>query len=94
MGYIVKQANVWRVSGDLHMDNANAILSESALLHMDGLLEIDFAGVKSVDTSALALMLAWLRRAKAEFCELSFINVPENLKSLVNLYGVQATIQV
>lgn len=94
MAYIAKQANAWRLSGDLQMDNANAILNESALLPMDDLINIDFADVNNIDTAALALMLAWVRRAKAEFCQLTFSNVPDNLKSLANLYSVQAILNL
>jgi len=94
MAYITQQQEVWQLSGELLMDNANAVLSESASLAMDDQLTIDFSNIKNIDTSALALMIEWMRRAKLEFCQLSFINVPENLKSLSVLYGVNEILNV
>jgi phospholipid transport system transporter-binding protein len=94
MAYIVKQANGWRLSGDLQMDNANAVLKESELLPMYDLINIDFSDVNNIDTAALALMLAWVRRAKAESCQISYTNVPDNLNSLANLYGVQTILNI
>jgi len=88
MAYINQQKEVWQLTGDLLMDSANAVLKESASLVMDDKLSIDFSKISNIDTSALALMIEWTRRAKIEFCQLSFIHVPENLKSLAVLYGV------
>lgn len=76
------------------MDNANAVLKESELLPMYDLINIDFSDVNNIDTAALALMLAWVRRAKAESCQISYTNVPDNLNSLANLYGVQTILNI
>ena len=56
-------------------------------------LTIDFAKVTAVDSSAVALLLDWLRQAKARGLALEFVNLPAALLSLARLYGVSDLIQ-
>ena len=50
---------------------------------------IDFAGVTEADSAALALMFKWQRdagkRGRKVFCH----NLPENVRQLASLYGVE-----
>jgi len=86
---IIELSNKWHVSGDVLMDNANLILSQSDAFKMDGEIEVDFTDVSNVDTAALSLMLEWQRRAVAVKCKIKFANLPVNLSSLANLYGIE-----
>jgi phospholipid transport system transporter-binding protein len=86
---ITELANKWYISGNVLIDNANLILSHSATFKMSGEIEVDFSGVSNVDTSALSLMLEWQRRVVAASCKIKFTNLPENLSSLADLYGIQ-----
>lgn len=88
MTNITQQANQWHVSGDVFMDNANAILNQSNAFLMTDAIEIDFSEVTDVDTAALSLILEWQRRAVASNGTVSFTNLPANLTSLATLYGV------
>lgn len=90
MIYISAEKNTWKLKGNLVVDKANLVMAESLTLPMDTTeLVVDFADVNTVDTTALALVLAWKRRAKEEFSNISFINLPDNLISLAALYGIQ-----
>jgi phospholipid transport system transporter-binding protein len=51
-------------------------------------LVLDFAGVTDFDSSTVALMLEWRRRARAINRELRYVNLPANLFALAELYGV------
>jgi phospholipid transport system transporter-binding protein len=86
---IVELANKWHVSGDVLIDNANLILNQSDVFKMDGEIEVDFTDVSNVDTAALSLMLEWQRRAVASKCKIKFANLPVNLASLADLYGIK-----
>lgn len=61
--------------------------SSNAALSND-VLEIDFAQLDKVDSSAVSLMLVWLREAQRNNVTIRFANVPANLMSLAKLYGV------
>jgi len=94
MTNITQQKNQWHVSGDIFMDNANAILSQSDALIMADAIEIDFSAVTDVDTAALSLIMEWQRRAVASNCKVTFANLPANLTSLAELYGVTEFIPI
>ena len=85
---IVELGNKWHVSGDVLMDNANNVLTQSSTFNMGSEIEIDFSDVKNVDTAALSLMLEWQRRALVAGSQLKFSNLPASLTSLADLYGV------
>lgn len=53
-----------------------------------GELQFDFASLQHVDSAAVATLLAWQRAAHKAGRHLQFVNLPETLKSLVQMYGV------
>ena len=81
--------NVVQLTGRLTMDTAMTIFNKG-LQVKEGQrdLVIDFARIEDVDSSAVSLMLVWLRAAQNKKVKLSFTNVPDNLRSLAKLYGV------
>ncbi|ACT47214.1 STAS domain-containing protein [Methylotenera mobilis] len=88
MSNVALQGNTWQLSGEILVDNANAVLVESAALVMNDALQIDFSAVTNTDTSAISLMMEWQRRAIAFNHKITFVNLPEGLESLATLYGV------
>lgn len=77
----------WNVSGDVLITTANDLLEQSQAFAIEN-TKIDFANVTDVDTSAVSLILEWKRRAEKENQSLTFVNLPANLISLVQLYDV------
>lgn len=49
---------------------------------------VDLAGVTETDSSAVALLLAWCRRARAQGGTLDLVAVPEGLRKLIAVYGL------
>lgn len=94
MAEITQQANQWRIAGNVLMDDAQAILSQSAEFEMVGNIEIDFSAVTDVDTVALSLIMEWQRRAAAANSQVTFTHLPANLISLADLYNVTDFISV
>ncbi len=88
MSSITLQNNQWIVSGSILVDNANAVLIESNVLDMQDGLRVNLAGVSDVDTAALSLLMEWQRRAIATNSKILFTHLPEDLRSLADLYGV------
>ncbi|MGZ3184992.1 MAG: STAS domain-containing protein [Telluria sp.] len=86
------------------MAEANPMLSLESLTFSAGHLALDqgyaaiaagesvfdLGGVKAADSTGVALMLAWQRKAHSVGQRLSFINVPARLRALTRLYGVDA----
>jgi len=76
----------------LTFQNAPAALEQGCSALDAGETVFDLGGVQSADSSALALMLAWERRARAQGRMLKFVNVPANVDALAKLYGVEELI--
>jgi len=77
------------VTGALTIDTAKDHQRlPSARSTQEGAWVVDMAQVESVDSAAVSLMLSWMRQAGSQGRDVSFIHVPENLRSLVDLYGL------
>jgi phospholipid transport system transporter-binding protein len=76
----------------LTFDNAGAALEQGSAALAAGESVFDLGGVKSADSAAVALMLAWQRRAEAQGRSLKYINVPADVDALARLYGVDGLI--
>jgi phospholipid transport system transporter-binding protein len=76
------------VSGALTLASVAADLEQGKAAIAGGVGGVDLAGVGELDSSALALLLAWLREAKRLGRELTFTNLPQGLTTIAQLYGV------
>ena len=76
------------VRGPITIDNVVALLAEGNGLFSAAQATVDLAGVTEVDSSALSLLLEWRREAGRNGRSIRFLNLPANLKSLAELYGV------
>lgn len=70
------------------MQHADALLAAGALALQPGRQVIDCALVQEADSSALAVMLGWLRAAPGSRSTLLFANIPAGVAALAELYGV------
>jgi phospholipid transport system transporter-binding protein len=69
---------------------ARTALAEGCAAIDAGKTVFDLSGVNSADSSGVALMLAWQRRARQLGREVVYANVPHNLDTLARLYGVDS----
>ena len=77
------------LSGPVTLANVAALLEEGRRHLAEGAATVDLSAVTELDSSALALLLAWLRDAKAGGRAVAFANLPESLQTIARLYGVQ-----
>jgi phospholipid transport system transporter-binding protein len=73
-----------------NMNNAPAVLEAGLRAIENGQTEIDLGELTTVDSAAVATLLAWQRAAQGRNKTLAFRNLPANLQSLADLYGVTA----
>jgi phospholipid transport system transporter-binding protein len=76
------------VSGPVTLANVTALLEEGRRHLAEGVQTIDLAEVSEMDSALLALLLAWLRDASAGGHVVVFANLPESLRTIARLYGV------
>ena len=93
----VPRSEVLALDGALSFETLPAVLKASAdyaaRADLPDRLTIDFAGIDAVDSSAVALLLEWRRRAQRVGKTLEFVNLPANLVALATLYGVEDLIE-
>ena len=82
------------VSGPVKLANAARLIEEGRQHLAEGAPTVDLVEVTELDSSLLALILAWLRDARAAKRELGFANLPQSLQTLARLYGVEGLVPV
>jgi phospholipid transport system transporter-binding protein len=76
------------LNGPVTLANVVQVLADGAAQIEQGVRTVDLAEVEELDSSALAMLLAWLREAKRRNRPLVFANLPEGLTTIARLYGV------
>jgi len=78
------------LSGAVTLANVAALKEEGGRHLQEGVRVVDLGEVNEMDSSLVALLLAWLREARARNAELAFANPPDSLRTIARLYGVEA----
>ncbi len=79
-----------RLMGSVTMANVTGIRQQGLSRLRHGDVVVDWAAVTEVDSSAVSVLLEWLRAAQQSGRSVRFVHLPENLISLVRLYGALA----
>lgn len=74
--------------------NAHLVLQEGLTAIAAGQKEFDFAATGQTDSSAVAMLLAWQRAAKAKGFALTLRNLPSSVQSLAALYDVASLLGI
>lgn len=96
MAKVIQQDQTLRFDGNLRLDNISETLECLRTLPLSAPLTLDFSQVEQVDTAAISLILEIQRQLNVQMHEakgqhdklVSVVGVPENLRSLMQLYGV------
>ncbi len=76
------------LAGPVTLANVNAVLDEGNRVFKGASVTVDLAGVTDVDSAAVSVLLEWRRAAQRDKRVIGYVSYPENLKSLIKLYGV------
>lgn len=85
---------IWRedgkvvVRGAVVVDNVVEMTQQGLALLDNNHVVVDLGEVTEVDSSVVSMLFEWLRMAQTRNQQLHFVNLPNNLTSLVQLYGV------
>jgi phospholipid transport system transporter-binding protein len=82
------------LSGAVTLGNVAGLLEEGRRHVDEGVRTVDLGEVTEMDSALLALLLAWLREAQARGRALEFVRLPEALRTIARLYGVDTLIPV
>lgn len=87
-------SNIYPVPAEITIATAPAQLAKAIAALGEGSDVFDFSALQDMDSAALAVILACRREAARMGKQLECINLPENLKNLAALYGVENYISV
>jgi len=76
------------VDGPVTLANVAQVLETGYAAIRDGADTVDLAGVTELDSSLLAMLLAWLRESAQAGRALRLDNLPGGLTTIAQLYGV------
>lgn len=82
------EGNRLSLSGPLTIATVAGMVEEGRGQVVEADQVVDLSGVTQVDSAALALLLSWVRAAKAAGRRLSIDHAPPALVSLASLYDV------
>lgn len=85
---ILRDGDKLSVQGSITIANVVEVIEQGVHLFDQTDLIIDLAQVTEVDSSAVSMLLEWQRKKQKNNQRLYFSNMPENLKNLIQLYGV------
>ena len=91
---IVRDGSRLRVQGAINMGNVKSLLEAGLQQLNPELKEVDFSGLEEVVSSAISMVLEWLRVSQSRNLQLRIVNMPDNMKSLALLYGVLELIPI
>ena len=78
------------ITGAVTVDSAGGILRELQPKLAQGVTILDFSGVETTDSAALALVFSAMRSARQSGNSLSCTGLPDSFTTLAELYGVSA----
>ena len=81
-------------STDIGMNNAAQIAAAGMEAIRSGDAVFDLSAVRTCDSSAVAVVLAWQREAQARGAQLELSGLPASLASLATVYGVAPLLDI
>ena len=84
----------YRLAGDLTFAHVAALYENAALEFTGEHIEIDLAQVRHADSAGLALLLEWLRKARAAGCDIEYLHIPLQLQSLIDVSDLEHLIRL
>jgi phospholipid transport system transporter-binding protein len=82
------------LSGPVTLSNVGRVLEDGRQHFAEGVQAVDIGEVTELDSALVALLLAWLRDARAAGRELVIENPPQALRTIARLYGVDELLPV
>jgi phospholipid transport system transporter-binding protein len=79
-------AGRFAVQGELNLASVSTLWVESVRLFKQQAPRcIDLAGVSRSDSAGIALLVEWLRQARAQGQDLQFVNVPPQMLAIIKV---------
>lgn len=85
---IERMSGCLQVKVPMTLANARGLLMAGRSALREGEVVFDLSQVADADSSAIAVMLGWLRHAVNTRSTVKFLHIPQGVRSLAELYGL------
>ena len=83
----------FQLSGDVTLYTASTLAAVNPFKSADK-VTIDLATVGKTDSGTLVLLVNWQRKGIQQKADIMFVNLPDNLLALMDLYDLDSVLQV
>jgi len=84
------RTDVYRIDGKLTYSTVSSVMNKGLIaFDQSAKCQIDLAGVTQADSAGLSLIVEWVKYAKSKNITLDFVNVPEQMKALSKVNGLE-----
>ncbi len=94
---ISRSGDAYYVIGDVGFDNVNEwrrVFDKVIRAETTKEMHINFSRVHRIDSTILSLMLTWLRQAQSFGIKVTYLDVPEHVLRISELFGIQKMLSV
>lgn len=85
----------YQINGCMTHATVNQLLAKTSVaLQSEKMWHLNFHQVTKVDSSGIALMLAWMRMAQAKNIPLKFSHLPQAMLDLARVSGVESLLPI
>ena len=86
---------VVKIEGVIDLTTAKSLKKQTiGLFNGPSEIQFDLSAVSQSNSAALALLLEWLKMANKHQVSLSFSNIPEHLRELSRVYGIEQDLKI
>ncbi len=88
--------NTIKISGALIFATVSSLWEQSKKLFTTPAKQLffDFDAVTQSDSAGVALLLAWIRIARVQQKEISFLSLPEQMRAIARVSGLEAILPI
>lgn len=88
--------NRFLVKGAINFDNAEALVKQgvAALKEASGSASFDLSGVQHSNSVGLSVLLSWMRTAKAQGVQISFVGMPSTMFDIARVSGLDDVLPI
>ena len=88
-----RDGDTLRVRGELDFASVAELWEATeSLLAAEPILRIDLGGIHRADSAGVALLVEWLRQARQRRRDLAFINVPAQMRTIIQVADLETVL--
>lgn len=88
-----RDGDILRVRGELDFASVAELWeATAALFAAEPILRVDLGGIQRADSAGVALLVEWLRQARQRRRDLAFINVPAQMRTIIQVADLETVL--